>query len=178
MRELTGLEFLNSKFRVIMKCKIACSDCHFSIYNNGKGMNCSLFERVNSNAIDDMFLKRLEELKKNPDIIKEEKTRVTDEPITRESILQTAKKCVCGNREEDYGSPEDNFKTIASLWEVYLKTKCVGGGADISINADDVAVLMILVKIARISSGHAKYDNWIDIAGYAACGGEIEGSNK
>lgn len=98
--------------------------------------------------------------------------------VTRKSILQTAEKCVCGNREEDYGSPENNFKTIASLWEVYLKTKCVGENADVSISPEDVAVLMILVKIARISSGHAKSDNWVDIAGYAACGGEIEGSNK
>ena len=29
-------------------------------------------------------------------------------------------------------------------------------------------------KIARTASGHAKEDNWVDLAGYAACGGEIE----
>ena len=34
--------------------------------------------------------------------------------------------------------------------------------------------MLILQKTARIASGHAKNDNWIDIAGYAACGGEIE----
>ena len=33
--------------------------------------------------------------------------------------------------------------------------------------------MLILQKTARIASGHAKNDNWIDIAGYAA-GGEIE----
>jgi hypothetical protein len=34
--------------------------------------------------------------------------------------------------------------------------------------------MLALLKIARIASGHAKEDNWIDLAGYAACGGEIE----
>ena len=35
--------------------------------------------------------------------------------------------------------------------------------------------MLALMKIARIKSGNAKEDNWIDLAGYAACGGEIEG---
>jgi predicted membrane channel-forming protein YqfA (hemolysin III family) len=36
------------------------------------------------------------------------------------------------------------------------------------------AAMLALLKIARIASGHAKADNWVDLAGYAACGGEIE----
>lgn len=31
-----------------------------------------------------------------------------------------------------------------------------------------------LLKIARIATGHGKADNWVDLAGYAACGGELE----
>ena len=87
--------------------------------------------------------------------------------MTRKEILETAAKCVCGDREQDYGSPENNFKTIADLWTVYT-----GFG----FTAVDVAVMLALLKIARIGSGHAKEDNWIDLAGYAACGGEIEAS--
>ena len=34
--------------------------------------------------------------------------------------------------------------------------------------------MLALLKIARIASGRAKEDNWVDLAGYAACGGEIE----
>ena len=34
--------------------------------------------------------------------------------------------------------------------------------------------MLALLKIARIATGHAKEDNWVDLAGYAACGGEIE----
>lgn len=95
-------------------------------------------------------------------------------PITRAEILDQAKRCVCGDREQDYGSPEDNFQTIADLWAVYIGRKCVSQGADVSILPEDVAAMLALLKIARITSGHAKADNWIDLAGYAACGGEIE----
>ena len=94
--------------------------------------------------------------------------------MTRKEILQTAEKCVCGDREQDYGSPEDNFSTIAKLWEPYLSRKCVSHGGDVCVNGEDVAALLALVKIGRIASGNAKVDNWIDLAGYAACGGEIE----
>lgn len=31
---------------------------------------------------------------------------------------------------------------------------------------------MALFKIARIATGHGKADNWVDLAGYAACVGE------
>lgn len=33
---------------------------------------------------------------------------------------------------------------------------------------------MCLFKIAHIATSHGKADNWIDLAGYAACGGELE----
>ena len=41
--------------------------------------------------------------------------------------------------------------------------------------ASDVANMMILLKIARGANGKPKADTWIDIAGYAACGGELQG---
>lgn len=40
--------------------------------------------------------------------------------MTRAELLDAAKKCVCGDREQDYGSPEDNFKTIAAFWGAYM----------------------------------------------------------
>ena len=90
--------------------------------------------------------------------------------MTRPEILAAAEKCVCGDREQDYGTPEQNFLTIANLWIDYL----TGKGQPVDISAVDVAAMLALLKIARIASGHAKADNWVDLAGYAACGGEIE----
>lgn len=83
--------------------------------------------------------------------------------MTRLDTLKAAAECVCGSREEDYGSPEDNFAVIAALWTAYT-------GADVM--PKDVAMMMALLKIARAKAG-SKPDTYIDLAGYAACGAEI-----
>lgn len=51
----------------------------------------------------------------------------------------------------------------------------VGDKSTQRVEPEDVAAMMSLLKIARVATGHGKADNWIDLAGYAACGGEIEG---
>lgn len=89
--------------------------------------------------------------------------------VKREEVLLRAKDCVCGDREQDYGSPGRNFETIAGLWNAYLGDRLAE-----PVQPHDVAAMLALLKIARISSGHVKADNWVDLAGYAACGGEIE----
>ena len=85
--------------------------------------------------------------------------------MKREDCLKRANACVNGDREQQYGNPENNFNMIASLWSDYLNLK---------ITALDVACMMSLFKIARIKGGVVKSDNWIDLAGYAACGCEIQ----
>lgn len=85
--------------------------------------------------------------------------------MTRERMLEEARRCVCGQREQNYGSPEDVFGMIAKLWSVYLET---------TIGPEDVAIMMIMLKIARLTgSEYQSEDSWVDIAGYAACGAEI-----
>lgn len=92
--------------------------------------------------------------------------------MSREEILDKAKECVCGHREQDYGSPENNFKFIANLWNAYLFDN------EEVINPTDVAMMMALLKIARIKSGGGTGDSFVDLAGYAACGGEINKNKK
>ena len=94
--------------------------------------------------------------------------------MNRKEILAAAERCVCGQREQDYGTPENSFKVIGELWEVYIKEKCVGTDTIVTIVPEDVPALLGLVKIARIATGHGKDDNWVDLAGYAACGGELQ----
>ena len=93
--------------------------------------------------------------------------------MKRVEILDAAKRCVIDDREQDYGSPEDSFATIADLWNAYLKNSANAESWK-GVTSVDVAAMLALLKIARIASGHAKEDNWVDLAGYAACGGEIE----
>ena len=88
--------------------------------------------------------------------------------MTRRECLETAEHMLNGDREHDYGTPEDNFKTIAGLWSAYI-------GKEIS--SLDVAMLMALMKIARIKAG-TKPDSFVDLAGYAACGAEIAGGKS
>ena len=105
----------------------------------------------------------------------------TAEKITRQSILDDAKRCVCGDRDQQYGSPENSFAAIGALWGEYLWHK-YGLGKSVNavginfITPEDVAAMMVLFKCARIATGQNKADNWVDIAGYAACGGEIGGN--
>lgn len=99
----------------------------------------------------------------------------TDTPTTRAEILDAAKKIVTGEREKQYGSPADNFAVIARFWEVYLNQRCVDAMSGFVLNPDDVAMLMALMKIARIMTGTFKGDSYIDACGYLACAAEIAG---
>jgi len=83
----------------------------------------------------------------------------------REECLTAAADCVCGQREQEYGSPKDNFQMIANLWSVYTKHP---------ISARDVAIMMALLKIARIQTGAKTADSYIDLAGYAAIAAELD----
>lgn len=64
--------------------------------------------------------------------------------MKRQECLRTAETCVCGKREQDYGTPEQNFQTTADMWSAYK---------GVAISPVDVAMMMSLLKIARIKSG-------------------------
>lgn len=89
------------------------------------------------------------------------------EPWTRERVLEEAGNIISGNRDLQYGEPEENFTTIADLWNTYIDKITV-------LTAKDVAMMMVLLKVAREVSGRGKRDNLIDIAGYAACAAECK----
>lgn len=95
--------------------------------------------------------------------------------MNRPEILDTAKQMVCGQREQDYGSPEDSFETTGLLWGVYLRAAHPKYAKVMPINGitpKDVAVMLGCLKVARIARGD-KADSFVDLAGYAACAGEI-----
>ena len=90
----------------------------------------------------------------------------TDTPTTRAEILDAAKKIVTGDREKQYGKPEDNFAVIAEFWTTYIGHP---------ISSEDVAIMMALLKIARIRSGNYKADSFVDGVGYLSLAAEIAG---
>lgn len=82
----------------------------------------------------------------------------------RGDMLAEAADIVSGARDEAYGSPEDNFQRIATLWSVIF---------GVPITPTQVSLAMIQLKVAREINRHSA-DNFVDIAGYSACGYEIE----
>jgi hypothetical protein len=84
--------------------------------------------------------------------------------MNRSECLDKAKEIVNGARQENYGKPERNFNQIACYWSLYL---------DHDVSATDVALMMVLMKLARLQNKPDHDDSWIDIAGYAANGAEI-----
>ena len=113
--------------------------------------------------------------------VEAEKLETENEPdegaakkLTRAAVLEKARACVCGEREEDYGSPEDSFGCIAELWEAYLRAACIAPDAVVKVTPTDVAMMMALLKIARVGTScvGGTADSFVDLAGYAACGAE------
>ena len=87
--------------------------------------------------------------------------------MIRGDILNVATARVCA-RSQDYGEPEDNFAKIAEYWSLYLGKP---------ISSLDVAHMMLLLKLAR-ADAVGSIDMYVDMAGYAACAGEIWHKNE
>lgn len=83
----------------------------------------------------------------------------------RENLLNQAIQIITNDRNNSYGEPDQDFTRIAQLWNTYLQ------GRE-NIESHDVAVMMILLKVSRLSWNPGHKDSWLDIAGYAACGFE------
>ena len=83
--------------------------------------------------------------------------------MKRGEILDGAKTVVT-QRQVVHGQPENSFGLIAAYWSAHL---------DVTVTAADVTVMLTMLKLARIKASPEHVDNWIDGAGYLACGGEL-----
>jgi hypothetical protein len=84
--------------------------------------------------------------------------------ITKD-ILKEANELIAGDRHKDYGDKVENHNNIAKLWSAYK---------GIEITAHDVAIMMVLLKIARTKLGAVSRDTYIDMSAYGAIAGEIK----
>lgn len=87
----------------------------------------------------------------------------------RGKILLAAYRLINGERRDQYGAPENSFPIIAGFWTQYIHAKYPNFGL---LDETDVAVMMILLKIARAANGY-KDDTWLDIAGYTGIGDDL-----
>jgi hypothetical protein len=73
------------------------------------------------------------------------------------SVLQEAQKIIHGQRQEDYGDPVVSLNHIARLWTEVL---------NVEITAQEVALCMLQLKVARYTNGGQQRDSVMDMAGY------------
>jgi len=84
--------------------------------------------------------------------------------MDKTEILRTANEFVSKDRQQTHGQAEDNFANISRLWSAYLNHP---------ITPQDVAILMVLLKVVRFKGNPSHIDNAIDMCGYSALAGEI-----
>lgn len=82
------------------------------------------------------------------------------------TLLADAAATISGPREAEYGHKLQNFTQIAMLWQGLFAPKLL---PDSCITPEDVALAMILVKIARLAKSPDHKDSILDVAGYAGC---------
>lgn len=97
----------------------------------------------------------------------------------RARILNEAMEITHKDRNSSYGNPEDNFKQIADLWNAYLRARWSNRQVNYSsgmlpLDSADVAIMSLLIKVARLAKTPSHHDSAVDIAGYAACLGDIQ----
>lgn len=87
------------------------------------------------------------------------------ENLPRIDALRDAASIITGDRDKQYGGPEENFERISKIWSVIL---------NVPITREDVAMMMVGLKVARYANKSGfQPDTWVDIAGYAGCGYEV-----
>jgi hypothetical protein len=84
--------------------------------------------------------------------------------LARASILDDAREAVTKDRAATHGDVEDSFGKIAAVWSAMVGVK---------ITPTQVSIMMGQLKDVCAWSNPGHRDNWVDKAGYAACGGEL-----
>jgi len=78
-------------------------------------------------------------------------------------LLEQATRTLA-ERGESYGSPQLLFENVAKRWSLTL---------GIEVNAAQVVLCLIELKLARLNSNSKHHDSMVDVAGYAEILNEI-----
>lgn len=84
--------------------------------------------------------------------------------MMRAEICAEAARITTQDRAATHGRPEDTFGMIARIW---------GARLGLPLTSAQVCILLADLKTCRAWGNPGHLDNWVDLAGYAACGGEI-----
>ena len=87
----------------------------------------------------------------------------------RDLPLDEGKRLINTDRNQEYGEPYDNFSDIAAMITAILRSILKDGER---VRVEHVAMIMIIVKLSRMTTSPDKFDSWADIAGYEGTGWE------
>jgi hypothetical protein len=94
----------------------------------------------------------------------------------RVDIMQMAIALTSNERNKDYGSPAVNHTNIAGLMNAYIQVRlsALPPGTPLVLDAEDAAMLMLCVKMARIGQrwGGQQTDSFVDGCAYIAIASE------
>jgi hypothetical protein len=90
--------------------------------------------------------------------------KIEPKQIPAAAILEDARGLIEGDRQEQHGDPKKCHDEIAKLWTWWT---------GIQIDAHDVAMMMMLLKTARIKTGGYNRDCYVDGPAYFALAGQM-----
>ena len=79
------------------------------------------------------------------------------------TVSEEAESLVGGVRRQEYGPAHTNFSRIRDIWNVILKDNLA---PEKELTREDVAMMMVGLKIARWCENRDKRDNIVDSIGY------------
>ena len=91
--------------------------------------------------------------------------------MNKEEILMKAADLVGNSRQDSHGDTFKNHAQIAEFWNIYLDDKLKPMA---SITADEVAMMLALLKVSRSQMGKQNMDDYVDGAAYMAIAGELK----
>lgn len=86
------------------------------------------------------------------------------------AIAARAAELVGGERDKTHGDTKVNFRNIASMWNTYIGIRAHHPS---DLTPEDVAVMMTLLKIARMQTGKFNPDDYVDGCGYLSLAGFV-----
>lgn len=81
------------------------------------------------------------------------------------NVLHLAGAIVDGNREGTHGDPGKNLRAIADFWTAWLRARGLLPN-DAAIDTNDVAYMMVGLKLARLAHDPTHKDSQVDACGY------------
>ena len=85
-------------------------------------------------------------------------------PSPAAQILSKAAELIDGERNVQHGDRKACHTQIARLWSAFL---------GVQVTAVDAALMLALLKIARMKTGSGNGDNFVDGSAYIALAGEL-----